>query len=140
MTKNNRIENIALELEQGDEALKESMVLLEHNLPKGALARIYYSLFHYVKALLFSLGLEAKTHDGTSHLFNLHFIKKGLLPAHFGKTLSRLQKYRELADYDPACLFSSDDVKIELQEAHEFSTHINNYLRDKGFLKPGAAE
>ncbi|MDQ7826492.1 MAG: hypothetical protein RDV48_27060 [Candidatus Eremiobacteraeota bacterium] len=48
--------------------------------------------FHHVKALLFSKGLESKTQEGTSHLFNLHFVKKGILPAACGRLLSRLQK------------------------------------------------
>jgi len=139
MTRNSRIENIALELERGGEAWKEATVLLDNGLAKGALSRAYYCLFHHVKALLFSLGLESKTHEGTVHLFNLHFVKKGIFTPSWSKLLSRLQKYRELADYDPACMFTIDDVKEELAEVREAIQCISKHLAEKGLIKQDRA-
>jgi uncharacterized protein len=135
MTKTSRIENIRIEIERGGEAWEEATVLLERSLAKGALSRLYYCLFHHIKALLFSLGLESKTHEGTVHLFNLHFVKKGIFPSHSAKLLSRLQKYRELADYDPACVFSIEDVTAEMKEVGTVILRIKEYLGEKGLLK-----
>lgn len=135
MTRNNRIENIMIELETGGEAWREATVLLDNNLAKGALSRAYYCFFHHVKALLYSLGLEPKTHEGTVHLFNLHFVKKGIFTPDWSKLFSRLQKYRELADYDPACIFTIDDVKEEMEEVDKAIICIRKYLSEKGLIR-----
>lgn len=135
MTGENRITNIKMEIALGDEARNEAKVLLERGLPKGAISRTYYFVFHYVRGLLYSLGLEARSHEGVGHLLNLHFIKPGKLPPACGKLFCRLQKYREQADYDPALVFTIKDVEEELREAEDLSDRILDYLKKERYLK-----
>lgn len=134
MTRKNRGENIHLELELGNQARAEAEVLLEKKLVKGAVSRTYYFVLHYTKALLYSLGLEAKSHEGVGHPLNLHFIKSGKFPPRYGKLFSRLQKYREQADYDPALVFTLQDAMEEFREGKEFSLMIRAYLQRQGYL------
>lgn len=130
MKEENRKINIKLELESGDEAMKEAEVLMEKGLYRGAISRTYYFIFHYVKALLYSVGLEPKTHEGTTHLLNIHFIREGKIEPRFGKCFSRLQKYRQQSDYEPAVVFTKEDAEEELQMAREFSAAIWDLLRN----------
>ena len=134
MNESNKKKNIELEITQGDEALKETKVLFDKGLYKGAISRSYYFLFHYVKALLYTLGLEPKTHEGISHLLNLHFIKEGKIEGRFGKLFSRLQKYREQSDYDPAVIFTKEEVDEELKQAEKFSRVIKEHLKREGYF------
>lgn len=134
MTEENKKTNLEMEIAQGEEVLREARILIEQGLYKGAVSRTYYFLFHHVKALLYLLGLEPKSHDGVSHLLNLHFIKDGKIESRFGKLFSRLQKYREQSDYDPAVTFTKEDVEKELAEALEFSGAIKEYLKKEGYL------
>jgi uncharacterized protein (UPF0332 family) len=133
MTNASKKENIALEIAQAEEILKEAELLLEKGFYKGAIARTYYFVFHLVKALLFSLGLEPKSHEGAVHLFNLHFIRKDKIKPIYGKLFSRLQKYREQADYDPATVFSQADVEEELILAKRFAQDVKVYLEAHNF-------
>jgi uncharacterized protein (UPF0332 family) len=134
----NKRTNAVLEIEHGEEALKEARVLLDSGLFRGAMSRTYYGAFHHVKALLFTIGLEAKTHEGASHLFNLHFVRPGLIDVKYARLVSRLQKYREQSDYDPAAVFTKEDVETEFQNTLEFSRTIKASLQDNGLLPPSS--
>lgn len=76
-----------------------------------------------------TIGLEPKTHQGVNHLLNLHFIKPGKIDPKYGKLFSRLQKYREESDYDPAAVFTKEDADEELVLANEYFQAAQQYLR-----------
>ena len=54
--------NVSIEWDKAKEAMTEAEVLLEKNLPGGAISRAYYAVFHAGKALLLTECLEAKSH------------------------------------------------------------------------------
>lgn len=109
-------------------------VLFKAELYREAIPKIYYALFHSVKALLFSLGLEPKTHDGTNRLFSLHFVKTGKIPVKMSRFFSQMMKYRHEADYQHEIVFTSEDCKEWLEEAREFIAAVEEYLGAQGIL------
>jgi uncharacterized protein (UPF0332 family) len=135
LTEDNCRSNVKMEVESGREVREEARVLLDRGLVKGAISRTYYYAFHMTRALLFSLGLEPKTHEGANHLLNLHFLRSGKLPPEFGKLLGRLQKYREQADYDAVQVFAPGDAEEELGAADAFADAALDYLRREGFFE-----
>lgn len=116
--------NIKLELDAGDKALKEAKALLEKGLYEGAISRLYHSIFHYVKALLYREGLEPKTHEGLERLFGLHYIKTSKVDPKYARLLGHLQKYREQADYGLTTTFSKEDVAVEIKRVEEFTQQV----------------
>jgi uncharacterized protein (UPF0332 family) len=77
----------------------------------GACDRAYYAMFHAAHAALFALGIEElgrpiTTHNGLEAKFGQEVIIAGHLPAEHGRDLSRVQRYREVADY------SADPVEV----------------------------
>jgi uncharacterized protein (UPF0332 family) len=98
VTDENRRTNVTLELAKGQNALHAARLCADAGLWDDAVSRAYYAAFHHVQALLFSAGLEARSHTGTHHLFHLHLVRPGHVPARLGKLLAGLQKYREQAD------------------------------------------
>lgn len=129
MTEEGSKENIKLEMQQAEENLKEINALTGEELYRGAISRIYYYVFHVTRALLYSIGLEPKTHQGVNHLLNLHFVKPGKIDPKYGKLFSRLQKYREESDYDPAAVFTKEDAEEELVLARQYFQAAKQYLR-----------
>lgn len=93
--------NIQLEVEKGDACFRQADVLFKSSEYDGSISRAYYAVFHFATALLLTKGLEARSHEALSRLFNLHFIKTGILPKNFSTILSHAQKAREEADYWP---------------------------------------
>jgi uncharacterized protein (UPF0332 family) len=62
VTGENRRDNANEELSRAEICLNEARALHAAAFPYGAVSRAYYAVFHASRALLFSIGLEAKRH------------------------------------------------------------------------------
>lgn len=112
------------EAERAREELRAATELLRAALPRVALTRTYFAAFHAIRALLYSRGLEPRTHDGTLHLFNLGFVRTGAYAPADGRLLARLQKYREEADCGSGFVADAAFVGEELAAAQELVTRV----------------
>ncbi len=134
MTDENRKRNVADEVARAGQALQAARALLELDLYADAVSRAYYGAFHHLCALLFSRGLEAKTHGGAIHLFNTEFVRPGLLPSSHNRLLAGVQRSRELADYDAAVTFSKEDAEACLRDAQAFGDAAQALLRRENWI------
>ena len=135
MTEENRKKNIEQELARAKECLTSADLLFSHGQLADAVSRLYYYLYHAVRALLLSQGLEPKTHEGTLRLLSLHFTKPGILDAETSHIFTRLMKYREEADYNPSYVFAKDDYARFKREAEGLFGQIIEYLRAEGMVE-----
>ena len=117
MSPDNQRANATAELERAAESLRAGEILLREGLANDAVSRAYYASFHAVRALLFTLGLEARSHRGALHLFNLHFVKTGKLEARHLSALAKSQYDRTSADYGATAHFEAQEAKEELASA-----------------------
>ena len=129
MTDENRKRNVADELARAEQAVQAARALLDLGLNSDAVSRAYYGAFHALCALLFSRGLQAKTHGGAIHLFNTEFVRAGLLASSHNRLLAGIQRSRELADYDAAVTFSREDAEGCLRDAEAFRSDALSLLR-----------
>ena len=134
MREENKRGNIQAELEGAEKTLSEANLLFKNGFFKGAVSRLYYSLLYSVRALLLTKGLEPKSHEGALRLFGLHFIKEGLFETKASHIFSKMMKYREEADYNPAYRFTREDFVGLRKEVGELSKKIKAYLREKDYL------
>jgi uncharacterized protein (UPF0332 family) len=95
MTKEIRQKNIEEELNRAKEYLKEINVLLENEFYIGAVSRLYYYVFHSIRALLIKKYYEPKIHEETLRFLGMHFIKPGIIPIEISQIFTKLMKYRE---------------------------------------------
>jgi hypothetical protein len=77
MNEGNKKENIRIELDRAQKTLLEADLLFNNGFIIGAISRLYYSLFYYIRALLLTKGFEPKSHERSLRLLGLHFIKEG---------------------------------------------------------------
>jgi len=134
MSTENKKENIEEEITRAAEVLREAEILAENKLYTGALSRLYYYVLHYISALLLSLGLEPKTHEGAERLFSKHFVKTKLFEHKDAKFLAMIMKYRWSADYNSSFTFDKTDFEELLAEAKVLSEKIKKYLKSKHLL------
>ncbi len=134
MTEENRRLNVRFEWEKAAAALMAVEALLEKSLWADAISRAYYGMFHLVRALLFSQGLEAKSHSGMIHLLSVHLVRTGDFPADMVKAFSHMQRLREDADYQSAMSFDNDTAEEAKQTYLEFRMETESFLRAKGYL------
>jgi len=111
MTGPNRRQNATAELERARTCLAEARTLKQAGFPYGAGSRAYYVVLHASQALLFSVGIEPRTHRGIISLVGEHFVKPGALTPELGRLLSRLQRDREDADYVAGAVFTAAEAQ-----------------------------
>jgi hypothetical protein len=124
LTEEGRRESTAAELGAADEELSAADHLLAAKLPRIALTRAYFAVFHAVRALLYAEDLAPRSHEGVQHLFNLHFVKAGRLEPAASRLVARLQKFREAADYAQAFVVDSEGAAEEIEAARTFVANI----------------
>jgi uncharacterized protein (UPF0332 family) len=135
VTVESRKKNIAEEIARAKECLTSADLLFSHGQLADAVSRLYYHVYHAVRALLLSMGLEPKTHEGTLRLLNLYFTKPGILDVQTSHIFTRLMKYREEADYNPSYVFTKDDYTRFKVEAGSLFELILERLRKEGMVE-----
>jgi len=136
VTDENRRANIRDELRRAAEAERAAAALLELALAADAMSRAYYALFHWVRALLLTRGVEPRSHAGAVHLFNVEIVAKGSMDPSHNRLLGGLQRLRELADYDSALVFSVADARTELERVRAFAAEARALLLREGWIDP----
>lgn len=134
MNDENRRRNIREELDRAEEARASAILLADSGHLADAISRLYYWVFHTVRALLLTESLEPRTHEGMLRLFSLHFVKEGPLDSECAHILSRLMKYRQEADYNPSYVFTAEDFEEFRREAEDLCGRVDAQLRRAGLL------
>ena len=116
------------ELSLSDEFLHDAQLLLNENSIRSAESRLYYSVFHAVRALLYSRGFSPKTHKGTISLFGKEIIGTNQIDDRYAKLLAKTFSLREKADYEPFFSVNEEEVESLITEAEMFITEIKSML------------
>jgi hypothetical protein len=130
----NKKANIREEIDRANDAIRAANLLFENGFVRDGVSKLYYSLLYNIRALLLTVGLEPKSHEGALRLFGLHFVKPGVFEAKDSHIFSKLMKFREEADYNPSYSFSPEDFTEFKSEAEGMMQKITNHLKNKGYL------
>ena len=120
---------VALELKKARESYEDISILLNANRLNGAANRMYYAVFHAVCALLINDGHQVNTHKGSHALFNLNYIKTGILPKEYGLLYNQLQTMREESDNNCAYDVDIDELQQRLEPAKNFIDDIEKLIK-----------
>ena len=133
MTEDNKKKNIHEELARAAECIREADLLFENSMYVGAVSRLYYYVFHAVRALLLVESLEPKSHEGALRLLSMHFVKTGTIDPQTVHIFTRLMKYRGEADYNPSYVFTSQDYQDFRNQAVALFQRIEETLSQQGY-------
>jgi uncharacterized protein (UPF0332 family) len=111
VTDTNRLRNAAEEWRLSRNFLAACDHLAAGGMYDRATSQLYYALLHVVRALLFTDGIEGRSHRGVRHLLNLHFVAPGRLERSHLQLFHDLQDEREAADY--ALSYPNDRDRFE---------------------------
>jgi uncharacterized protein (UPF0332 family) len=120
VTDANAAANSRAEMQRAAQSLRAADVLAREGLFADAISDASYAAFHAARALLFTIGLEPRSHRGALHLFNVHFVQTGRIPAASLSALSRAEYDRIGADYGTAIRFTAEDASEALARARDF--------------------
>ena len=115
------------------ERAAEKIEIAKYSLGKGlyisSLSNSYYSIFHSTRALFAFEEIDSKTHKGVIHLFNLHFIKPGLLSAKMNSILSGALEMRLDSDYEDFYIVTKEETQEQYENAVYFTDEIVKFIK-----------
>lgn len=115
-------EIINYRIDKSKEILKEVEFLLDNEFANAAVSRMYYACYHAISALLFSHGIETKTHKGLRQQFGRHFVLSGLIPIKNASIFTEIADRRHESDYD-------DFMNFSIERAKEFYPAIRELIQ-----------
>lgn len=134
MTNDNRRKNIEAEVHCGDESFESAEILLAAGKHADAVNRAYYAVFHHARAMLLTVGEEARPHGDLARLLQRNLVRSGKFDPGMVRLFSRLQKSGQDADYIAEIVFTAKAVREEIESARHFVEASRALLRRDGWL------
>jgi uncharacterized protein (UPF0332 family) len=118
-------------LDQAEESLEASKVLIEKGLYRPAVNRAYYAMFYAPLAILAAQKKETSKHGGLISLFDKEFVKKGIFPKNFSKWLHDAFDLRQRSDYTAGQIVTKEEADQAFEKSSLFvqglkKTHDGN--------------
>ena len=121
---------VRLQMEKADRFLRQADKMFAEEEWDLAINRYYYACFHAVQGLFVYNGLTSRRHKGMIMQFGQHFVKTGIISSDLGSFLSRMERLRELGDYN--CNYNITKVELEefVEPAHQLVTLIGKLIAE----------
>ena len=120
LTDDERRAIVLYRMENARKMLAEVESHRENGFYNTAVNRMYYACYYAATAMLISIGVEVKSHDGVRLNLGKHVVMQGLLSAELGRFYSRLFSKRSTGDYDDFVNHSLETVDELLPQARVF--------------------
>ena len=125
----NKRELAVYRLSDSKEKLNASKILFKNGSYKDSVSRSYYAMFTSARALLATKSLDSAKHSGVISLFNLHFVKTGVVGKEYGKLLAEAKNIREESDYGDFVIVSKREAGIQLEHAKRFIKEVEKAIK-----------
>lgn len=118
----------AVRFAHAQECLDAAKNLVAAGQYRSAANRLYYSVFHAMRAVLAFDGIDMKHHSGIISEFRKRYIKTSVLDKTLSNTISVAYDMRTGSDYD-------DHYIISKSEVHDLTADVDSFLKEiKAFL------
>jgi uncharacterized protein (UPF0332 family) len=114
--------------QKAERTLSAAALLLDSGDTEGACNRAYYAMYYAAQAALLAAGIAEpengyKSHQGLIGAFGKHLVLSGQIDQSLGRSINKVQRLRQLADYvgDPPSL---EDATLAVAEAKTFVAAI----------------
>jgi uncharacterized protein (UPF0332 family) len=124
---------VKFRLEQADESLESSQILLERQKYRPSVSRSYYAMFYAVLALLAKGEKNTSKHSGIISIFDQKFVKKGVFDKNFSRWFHEAFELRQRADYREMFTVSHDRAISVLEHAASFVAAIKEHIENNLF-------
>lgn len=128
MNEKERLDLINYRVEQAKDTVKEVQKLIDNDLYKVAVNRIYYGMFYLLTALALKNNFTSSKHMQLIGWFNKEFIKDKIIDPKYGIILREAFKNRSEGDYEPFVEFSKKDVVESLEDMKDFINEVEKHL------------
>ena len=121
-------EVIKYRINRAEEAYQSAKTLAKAGNWNSCINRLYYSCFYAVSALLLKDQLSSPKHTGIRSLFNINYVKTGIISKDFARLYNDLFERRQEADYADFVYFEQDQTEPFLEQTRYFLDKIIELL------------
>ena len=115
-------------MDEGGEALRDAELLLDAGRHRSAANRLYYAAFYAAIAVLLTKHLEYSKHSAVIAFFDKEFVRAGILPKEYSRTLHRAFNERQQDDYMPFVEMDPDELRQLLADVRNMVNGISAYI------------
>lgn len=90
--------------------------------------RVYYAIFHAMRAVLALDLFDSKKHSGIIARFNQSYIKTGIFDKKFSDVIQDLSETRNASDYEDFYEVQQHELTEHLANATEFLSVVTEFL------------
>ena len=119
---------IDLRLVQAGESLSEAQLLVEKSMCRGAMDRVYFTMFYCVCALLATKEFGPSRDGDVAAKFRREFVKTGLIPREIGERFKHATQLHHDADLGAHPPPDGGRLKELLADAESFLTTTKLFL------------
>ena len=116
LTDDERKAIVLYRIEKAKNALSEIHKILPMKVWATIANRMYYAIYYAASALLVRDGHNVSSHKGVISLFNMYYVKTGILSIDDGRLYGNVFAFRQESDYDDFIDASEEDVKEYLPQ------------------------
>ena len=130
MNQNNgsKIDLARYRIKDAKEKLKAAKALFDLGYWSDSVGRSYYAIFSATRSLLAMKAVDSTKHSGVISLFNLHFVKTGLLSKECSKFIETARRQREKSDYGDYVIITKEDAEHQIANATQFIQAVKALL------------
>ncbi len=110
------------------ETIEDAVILAEAGRWNACVNRLYYACFYAVSALLLLDDRSSTRHTGVRALFNLHFVRTGIVSKKLARVYNDLFERRQEGDYVDFVVFNADQVLPWLKQAQLFVQDVSELI------------
>lgn len=115
-------------LNDAEDKLDTSRILLENGKYKDSIGRSYYAIFASVRALLAKDKVDFSKHAGVIAYFQKSYIKEGIFDKKYSKIVQNAFQIRNNCDYADFYIASKEDAEEQYHCAIDLNSAIKEFL------------
>jgi uncharacterized protein (UPF0332 family) len=119
---------INLRVQQATDSLAEARLLLDKDMRRGAMDRVYFTMFYCACALLATKEFGPSRDGNVAAKFQREFVKTGLVPPEIGDRFKRATQLHQSADVGAQAPPPPERLQELLADAESFVTTTKLFL------------
>jgi len=119
---------IDLRLTQANESLREAHLLIAQKMCRGAMDRVYFTMFYCACAMLATKEFGPSRDGNVASKFHREFIRTGLIPTEFGERFKQATQLHEDSDVGSQPPPDCNRLKELMASAESFLTTTKLFL------------
>lgn len=117
-----------IRLERAVEFFGDAIALYKEGRYRSAASRLYFSVFHAMRAVLALDGIDRKHHSGIISEFRRLYVKSGVFDREVSSIIATMSLMRHDSDYDDYIPIDKEDLDDMIPKVDKLITEVQNYL------------